>query len=168
MSSRSVKNGRDHRLSGLSLVRDLHEAQETCHQLGVPREEPYVVTDICLATDPSSNEKVLEDETGKYKMEKVGKPAWNRRNLSQKRLMKYVDGEWFDWKGKGVGSRTDCARANVDLIMRVNGRVCYMNFDEMNVRCAYFRRTPGMNEKKPPDILISKRNIPEYLKEFSR
>jgi hypothetical protein len=130
-------------------------------------KESFVITDICLATDPSSEGRVWKDETGGYKMEKVN-PAWNRANLTQKRLMKYVDGEWLDWKGKGVDARADCARANVDLIMKVNGRVCYMNFDEMNARCAYFRRTPGMNEKKQPDILISKRDIPEYLKEFSR
>lgn len=165
--------GRPHRLSGMSLVRDLHEAQETLHRLGVPRpaerktKESFVITDICLATDPSSEGREWEDETGRYKMEKV-KPAWNRKDLTKKRLMKYVDGEWLDWKGKGVGARADCARANLDLIMKVNGRVCYMNFEEMNARCAYFRRTPGMNEKEHPGVLISKRDIPEYLKELSR
>ena len=166
ISSQSAKMGLPHRLSGLSDVRDIQSAQETLHRLGVPRSKPSF-TDICLATDPSSEEKVWEDDTGKYKMMAVENPAWNRRDLNQKRLMTEVGGEWVDWKGRGVSSRAECARANVDLIMKVDGRVCYMNLNEMNVRLAYFKRKPGMNEKKQPEILISKRLIPGFLKELS-
>lgn len=176
MSSRSMKNGRDHRLSGLSLVRDLHEAQETLHRLGVPREEPYVVTDICLATDPSSEEKVWKDKTGRrYKMEKVDKPAWNRGDLNQKRLMiEDDDGEWVDWKGVEChypGSqqvshfvdariRGNCARANVDAMMLVNGRVCYRSFKEGGIRLASLMRRPGVvDDSKRAEIFVGSRDF---------
>lgn len=175
MSSRSMKNGHDHRLSGLSLVRDLHEAQETLHLLGVPRGEPYVVTDICLATDPSSEENVWEDETGRYKMEKVGKAAWNRGDLNQKRLMiEDCNGSWVDWKGAEChypGSqqvspfvdariRGNCARANVDAMMLVNGRVCYRFFKEGGIRLASLMRRPGVvDDSKRAEILVRSRDF---------
>ena len=173
ISTQSAKMGRPHRLSGMSLVRDLHEAQETLHRLGVPREDPYVVTDICLATDPSSEGRVWEDETGRYKMQKVDKTAWNRGDLSHKRLMiEDDDGEWVDWKGaewrylgsQAVGPtsirRGNCARANVDAMMLVNGRVCWRSFKEGGIRLASLMRRIGVvDDLKRGEIFVGSRDF---------
>ena len=169
ISSRSAKVGRPHRLSGLSDVSDLHEAQETLHQLGVPREEPYVVTDICLATDPSSEEKIWEDETGKYKMATAQNPAWNRENMNQKRIMiEDRDGGWVDWKGteltdpKGLSfiRRGNCASATVDAMMLVNDRVCWRSFKGGGIRLASLTRRIGVvDDLKRGEIFVRSRDF---------
>jgi len=163
----------------LSHLRKLHEAQETLHSLGVPRfrekkknfewENEFGMTEFILATDDESSDKVWRDDTGEYKMETVpidrvdrtvGKQARNRKDPSQKRLLVKVDGEWKNWKGDGRDSRANCARTNVNAMMVMNGRVCYLNFADMWIREAFLERKGVEDDKR-----ISKkvRRLPKIL-----
>tara|TARA_Y100001958_G_C21073130_1_gene431935 strand:- start:282 stop:827 length:546 start_codon:yes stop_codon:yes gene_type:complete len=174
ISSQSAKTGHGgHRLTGLSRVRDLHTAQETLHGLGVPRREgkghfgwikKLGITDFTLSTDDESIDKVWRDDTGEYKMEEVprehvdrlvGKQAKNRKDPTQKRLLVKVDGRWKNWSGDGRESRANCARSNVNAMMMLNGRVCWVNFADMRIREAFLDRGGAKDDNRKSKMVCS-------------
>ena len=166
ISSQSAKMGLPHRLSGLSDVRDIQSAQETPHRLGVPREEPYVVTDIITCDDSNCMESSVPDGGKPWRLGPWGKGLKDLNHEGSKRQLQRMNengiyGNWCTGPEKRGERWNGAAKVNADFILKVNGVPCWGNYREESIRTASATEKGGKGEEivKKGDLLADVQEI---------
>lgn len=168
ISTQSAKMGRPHRLSGMSLVRDLHETQETLHRLGVPREEKHVVTDIITCDDSNCLDSSVPDGCKPWRLGPWATGLKDLNHEGSKRQLQRMNengiyGNWCTGPGKRGERWNGAAKVNAHFILKVDGVPCWGTYRDESIRTASATERGGMGEG-----IVKKGDLPSDVQEILR